>query len=177
MLFIACTRNYDSSCGDSKDNIIDENKLGFIDANVKSEETNLKEKAKYADMKPGESEMFERSFENAPPLIPHTTKGFFPVTIKNNACLDCHMPDKIAESGAREISPTHFANWRPKPQEIDGKYVIVNNEGLTNEKTGKLNNLYFNCSQCHVPQANVSVDIENLFTPEFREKHGLENHH
>jgi len=164
-----------SYCSDSHDNLIDENKLGIIDANVKSEETNLKEKAKYIDVKPGEGEIIDRAFENAPPLIPHTTDGFFPVTIKNNACLSCHMPDKIEESGAKQMSDTHFMNWRPQPEEKDGKFVIVKNEELTNEEVGKLNNSYFNCSQCHVPQANVTVDIENLFTPEFREEHGLEN--
>jgi len=141
---------------------------------MQSEETNLKEKAKYSDAQPGNVALIQRAFENAPPMIPHTTEGFFPVTMKNNACIGCHMPDKVKESGAKEISPTHLMNWRPKPIEKEGKYIIENNEGLTNEKIGKLNNSYYNCSQCHVPQAEVTVNIENLFTPEFREKNGIE---
>lgn len=163
------------SCGSNEDNLIDENKLGIIDASVKSDETNLKEKAKYPNTVPGQGEALERAFENAPPMIPHTTKGFFPITIKNNICLACHMPDKAKETGAKEISKTHFMNWRPKAEEINGKYTIVKNEELTNEKLDKLNNSYYNCSQCHVPQAEIKIDIKNLFTPEFREEHGLEN--
>ncbi len=164
-----------SHCDNVDDKLVDENTLGIIDANVKSEETNLKEKARYIDVKPGEGVMIDRAFENAPPLIPHTTDGFLPITIKNNACMSCHMPDKVEESGAKKMSGTHFMNWRPKIEEMEGKYTIVKNEELTNDEIGKLNNSYFNCSQCHVPQANITVDIKNLFTPEFREKHGIEN--
>ncbi|RLD84656.1 MAG: hypothetical protein DRJ10_00540 [Bacteroidetes bacterium] len=163
------------SCSDeAKNNYIDEDKLGFIDADLNSDETNLKEKAKYDDRQPGKTEEINRSFENAPPLIPHSTKGFFPIKIDNNICLSCHMPDKVEETGAREISKTHFMNWRPKPEEIDGIFRITENDSVATEQYDKLNNSYFNCSQCHVPQTNVTVNIENLFTAKFREKFGLE---
>ncbi len=65
-------------------------------------------------------------------------------------------------------------NWRPKPKEKNGLYKIAENDEVGLERSDKLNNSYFNCSQCHVPQTDIKVDIENLFTPEFREEFGLE---
>jgi len=162
------------SCGQKNDQSIDEDSLGIIDADVKSEETNLKSKAKFGDSKPGDSETLNRSFENAPPLIPHTTEGFLPIKIENNICLSCHMPDKVKETGAVAIPKMHFTNLRPALKEVNGKYEFANGDTLVREEKELLNNAYFNCNQCHVPQANISVDIKNLFTPEFREEFGLE---
>ncbi|SMO90254.1 periplasmic nitrate reductase subunit NapB [Saccharicrinis carchari] len=153
---------------------IDENKLGLIDADVKSEDTNLSEKPKYSESKPGSAELIDRAYENAPPMIPHTVNGFLPIKLDNNICLTCHLPDKAEESGAVPISSTHFANWRPQPVLEDGVYKTPASDSLTVQNMDRLNNQYFNCNQCHVPQATVSVDIENLFTPEFRQEFGLE---
>lgn len=163
------------SCShESSNNFIDEDELGFIDADLSSDDTYLKEKAKYADSQPGKTAEINRSFENAPPLIPHSTKGFFPIKIHNNICLSCHLPENAKETGARELSKTHFMNWRPKPEETDGLFSIAANDSVATKRFEKLNNSYFNCSQCHVPQTNVTVNIENLFTAKFREEFGIE---
>jgi len=159
----------------NKKELIDENELGIIDANVKSEDTNLKEKAEYTNTKPGKSEKFDRSFENAPPLIPHSIAGFLPIKKENNICFSCHMPDKVEKSGATAISSTHFTNLRPKMVEVDGTLQFEQkDEEVKVLELKTLNNAYFNCSQCHVAQTNATVNIENLFTPEFREEYGLE---
>ncbi len=162
------------SCNQKKEKSIDENTLGIIDADVKSEDTNLKEKAKFSDAQPGTAEVFNRAFENAPPLIPHTVEGFLPIKIENNICLSCHMPDKVEESGAVEIPKMHFTILRPALYEKNGVYYFADKDTLVREETDKLNNAFFNCTQCHVPQAKIRVDIKNLFTPEFREEFGLE---
>ncbi|MEN8115607.1 MAG: nitrate reductase cytochrome c-type subunit [Bacteroidota bacterium] len=159
------------SCSESKKQdkiLIDEDKLGFIDADVASEETNLKSKAEYEIAIPGESEVIERSFENAPPLIPHTTVNFFPITIKNNICFSCHLPEKAEEVGAIELPETHFTDLRPELEKKGGIYYTTFEGEVAISKTNNFDNAYFNCSQCHVPQAEVSADIENLFTAEFR---------
>jgi len=162
------------SCSQNVDESIDEDTLGIIDADVKSEETNLKAKAKFSDLKAGDSKTINRSFENAPALIPHSVEGFFPIKKENNICLTCHMPDKVEESKAIAIPKTHFTNLRPALKEIDGKYYFAKADTLVRMEIEDLNFAYFNCSQCHVPQAEISVDIKNLFTPEFREEFGLE---
>jgi cytochrome c-type protein NapB len=162
------------ACSQPKETKIDEDTLGFIDADLDSDETNFKMKADFNVDKPAAGNTIERAFENAPPMIPHTTAGFFPIKMDNNICLSCHMPDKVAESGAREISKTHFQSWRPSLKEENGKYSNPDNSEVFIEKMDVLNNAYFHCSQCHVPQANVTINIKNLFTREFRETFGIE---
>ncbi len=161
------------SCSQKRDTSIDENRLGIIDADVNSDDTNLKEKARFTDAKPGNAETFNRSFENAPPLIPHTVEGFLPIKIESNICLSCHMPDKVEETGAVAIPKMHFTNLRPALNEENGIYHFSQKDTLVRVEIDKLNNAFFNCTQCHVPQAKIRVNIENLFTPEFREKFGI----
>ena len=162
------------SCADNKKKeLIDDSKLGFIDASVKSEDTNLKRKARFMDETPGSGLTIERSFENAPPMIPHTTKGFFPIKIDNNICLSCHLPEFAEETGAIELPQTHFTYLRPQMKQDGETFYFENEEQLMKKELNKLNNSYFNCSQCHAPQADITVDIENLFTPEFRADRGL----
>jgi cytochrome c-type protein NapB len=162
------------ACNQAKEKKIDEAQLGFIDADLHSDETNFKMKANFNEDKPEVGVTIERSFENAPPMIPHTTAGFFPIKMDNNICLSCHMPDKVEESGAREISKTHFQTWRPQMDVKDGVYSNPKEDDKVYVKEVKdLNTAYYNCSQCHAPQADVSIDIKNLFTREFREQFGI----
>ena len=42
--------------------------------------------------------------------------------------------------------------------------LVSEKENLT-----KLNSAQFNCTQCHAPQAEISVDISNIFVPDFRD--------
>ena len=162
-------------CSHKKANdIIEDKQLGIIEADVKSEDTNLKSKARYVDSKPGESEKIERSFENAPPLIPHTTIGFFPIKKDNNICLSCHLPEKAKETGAVELPATHFTDLRPAMVEVDGVLEFEDESNIYIQELDEPNYAFFNCFQCHVPQTQVTINIENLFTPEFREEHGLE---
>ncbi len=104
---------------------------------------------------PGQAKRFERAYENAPPLIPHSVEGLLPITKNNNACLGCHDP-KVAKSvGATPISPTHFIDFF---QLIKGKVVKLN----------KLDPARWNCVQCHVPQANAKPLVKNTFKPDYR---------
>ncbi len=162
-------------CSHKKTNeIIEDEQLGIITADVKSEDTNLKSKARYGDAKPGEAETFERAFENAPPLIPHTTVGFFPIKMDNNICFSCHLPEKAEETGAVKLPDTHYTDLRPVMVEADGVLEFEDESQIHIQELDEPNHAYFNCSQCHVPQTRVTINIENLFTPEFREEYGLE---
>jgi len=166
-IFISCTEQ-------KKDNGIEDDKLGFIDADVTSEDTEFKYRAEYTLGRPGKSTKLERSFENSPPLIPHTTSGFFPIKIDRNICKSCHMPEKAKKVKAVPLPETHMSNIRPRLILVDGVYQNPK-EGVNVEKLTHLNNAYFNCSQCHAPQTEVKVDITNLFTPEFRQEFGISN--
>nr|WP_314564992.1 nitrate reductase cytochrome c-type subunit [uncultured Campylobacter sp.] len=115
------------------------------------------EEVKLADInwtKPaaGEAQRYERSFENAPPMIPHDLEGLIPITADNNMCVTCHMPEVAKDVGATPIPKSHLYSIRNK-KDLDGK--------LSDDR--------FNCTVCHVPQANVEAKFKNNFKPEYRD--------
>ena len=115
------------------------------------------EEVKLADInwtKPaaGEAQRYERSFENAPPLIPHDLEGLIPITADNNMCVSCHMPEVAKDVGATPIPKSHLYSIRSKK-----------------DLEGKLSDDRFNCTTCHVPQANVEAKFKNNFKPEYRD--------
>jgi cytochrome c-type protein NapB len=89
------------------------------------------------------SEREARNYPEQPPLIPHSTEGY-EVSIRGNKCLSCHARSRIRESQAPMISITHFSDR-------DGQFLA----SVSPRR-------YF-CTQCHVPQHNVKVPIENDF--------------
>ena len=128
--------------------VVTEEELGLRKENLYTEETKPV-KAVYTKAAPGTSKRFERAYFNAPPLIPHSVDGLLPITKNNNACLGCHMPDVAKSVGATPIPPTHFMDFR------------------TQKPLGHLAEQRYNCSQCHVPQANVQPLVKNNFQPDY----------
>jgi len=130
--------------------IVTEEELGLRKENLYTEKGILPVKADFKRPAPGQAQRFKRSYENAPPLIPHSVDGLLPITKNNNACLGCHMPEVAKSVNATPIPPTHFMDFR------------------TQKPLGHLAPQRYNCSQCHVPQANVKPLVKNEFQPEFR---------
>ena len=127
---------------------------------------------------PGTAKKIERSYVNAPPLIPHSVEGLLPITASSNQCLGCHMPDVAKSVGATPIPESHFTDFRPKTTlDKEGRIVkdgkVVENTSDIKiakfRKMKKLNPARYNCSQCHVPQANVKPLVENTFKPDFQD--------
>jgi len=163
LLCVAC----DNGTGDNT--WIDDDNIDMSDELLLSDESVLTDMPEYSKVRGGESETLERSFENAPPLIPHRVGGFLPIKADDNKCLRCHMPDKAPQFKAIPLPETHFTNYRPAVIEQDGKYIVDASEGEVVEKDlDHFNGAMFNCSQCHVPQAEVTVDIPNVFDPDYR---------
>jgi cytochrome c-type protein NapB len=129
----------------------------------------------YSKAAPGTAKKFQRSYVNAPPLIPHSVEGMLPITAASNQCLSCHMPDVAKSVGATPIPASHFASFRPVTKIGKNGEVIKEGKAVKNtsdvktviHKMDKLNQARYNCSQCHVPQANVKPLVENTFQPEF----------
>ncbi len=99
---------------------------------------------------PGDSTLKERSFENAPPVIPHNVDGLLPITTAENACIECHLPSEAEDAGATPIPASHLYDLRRNTQL----------EGLAGAN--------YNCTQCHAPQANTEALVENTFSPYYR---------
>jgi len=128
--------------------IYTEEELGLRKENLYNENT-VPVEAKYTTAAPGTAKTFERSYMNAPPLIPHSIEGLVPITKNNNACLGCHLPSVAPSVGATPIPPTHFMDFR------------------THKKLNHLAEQRYNCTQCHVPQANVQPLVKNIFKPDW----------
>lgn len=87
-----------------------------------------------------------RSYNTAPPMIPHTTKDMVPITRDFNLCKDCHVvPDMIGQKITQGV---------PVPAPVS-HYSDV--------KKGELYMGRWNCTQCHREQANVNALVVNTF--------------
>jgi cytochrome c-type protein NapB len=141
-------------------------------------------KIEYNRPAPGAAKRFARSYVNAPPLIPHSVEGLLPITAKNNACLGCHMPEVAKSMGATPIPESHFVDFRPTTKLDKNGQLIKDGKKVKNtsdvkiakfKKLKKLNPARYNCSQCHVPQANVKPLVGNTFQPDFINKKQMES--
>ncbi len=163
-------------CAAGTGNTISEESLGLRKTDLYSEDKVVPSEGKYSTAAPGTSKRFDRAYENAPPMIPHSVEGLLPITKNNNACLGCHMPDVAPSMGATPIPPSHFVNFRPQTKvgkngEVIKEGKVVKNTSDVKVVMHKQNKLYqgrFNCSQCHAPQADVKPLVKNNFTPDFR---------
>lgn len=99
---------------------------------------------------PGDSDLVGRSFENAPPMIPHNTEGLLPITADENTCAECHLPEAAEDLGATSVPASHLYDMRRDKQLED------------------LNPANYNCTLCHAPQIMQGVLVENDFDPYFR---------
>jgi nitrate reductase (cytochrome), electron transfer subunit len=86
-----------------------------------------------------------RNYVQQPPLIPHQIEGY-QINQKFNKCLTCHSWANYKAARATKISPTHFTDR-------DGV-------DLANVSARR----YF-CTQCHIPQQEVTPLVENSFQP------------
>jgi nitrate reductase (cytochrome), electron transfer subunit len=84
-----------------------------------------------------------RAYPEQPPIIPHSIEGY-QLSVNTNRCMTCHKREYTQGSGAPMISVTHF-------QTRDGQMLA----DVSPRR-------YF-CTECHVPQANVSPLVENRF--------------
>lgn len=100
----------------------------------------------------GEVTLLPTAFEEAPPQIPHTLEKMVPITLKKNGCLKCHDDQDLwgKEKDPQEPSPM------PKSHYVD----LHRAPDLVHDKV--LGSRYF-CLQCHVPQAEVALLIDNDF--------------
>jgi len=106
----------------------------------------------FAAEEPGDSELVERSFENAPPVIPHSVEDLLPITIDENTCVECHLPEEAESAGATAVPASHLYDMRRDKQ------------------LATLNPANYNCTLCHAPQAKTGDLVENTFEPDYRDE-------
>lgn len=162
--------------------VMSEESIGLRNTDLYTEgaET-VADRTEYIKKAAGESALIERSFENAPPMIPHTVEGMLPITINNNACTGCHVPGVAESLNATPIPKSHFTDYRPDTTLTKNGKMVKNGKMIENTSDIKtsakiLNSLSgtrFNCSGCHAPQSIATkAPIVNEFRAEFRVEGG-----
>ncbi len=179
--FFAAATVFMVGCTTTKQSISEES-LGLRTTDLYSEGADtVGDRTEYTKNSAGTSQIIERAFENAPPMIPHNVEGMLPITIDNNACTGCHTPAVAKSMGATPIPKSHFTNFRPDTTlsssgmiEKEGKAVDNTSDFKTvGKKLNQLSGTRFNCSACHAPQSVATKDpVVNEFQAEFREKGG-----
>lgn len=156
---------------------ISEESLGLRKTGIYGEQSTMPDKTQYGTSMAGSGHKIKRAFQDAPPMIPHDTEGMLPITINNNACIGCHMPDVAAAMGATPVPESHFLDMRPK-HNYDGKIFSKAIDNMKNETSVKkidhLSGARFNCSQCHAPQSQGDLAVPNTFEPIYTAKDGAE---
>lgn len=154
---------------------ITEESLGLRKTDLYSENTTSANKTEYITADAGTSTKFERAYQDAPPMIPHDVSDFLPITANNNACTGCHMPEIAPAMGATPIPKSHFLDMRPK-HNWDGKQFSKSIDNMKNEtdvkKLTHLSTARFNCSQCHAPQSQGNLAVENTFEAHYTREGG-----
>lgn len=178
LLSVAAIGLFAVGCATTGGTVSDES-LSLRKAPVHNENAVTPPKVTYTKAAPGQAKTFERSYVNAPPLIPHSVEGLVPITKNNNACLGCHLPSVAPSVHATPIPKSHFIDFRPTEVVKNGKLIkkgkIVAkvNGGANDVYAEHMNKLYpgrYNCTQCHVPQSNAKPLVENTFKPVFTGK-------
>ena len=171
ILISGCTMNktVDANAVASNE-VVTEASLGLRKTTIYAENTTAADKTEYVKDQPGTSTIFDRAFQDAPPMIPHTVEGYLPVTINNNACIGCHEPAVASAMGATAIPKSHFIDFRPK-HNFDGKIFTKSIDNMKNEVSvkpiKKVSGSRFNCTQCHAPQSNGNLAVESTFKAEY----------
>ncbi len=175
LLSVATIGLFAVGCATTSATVSDES-LSLRKAPVHTESVIKLQKVTYTKAAPGQAKTYERSYVNAPPLIPHSVEGLVPITKNNNACLGCHMPSVAPSVHATPIPKSHFIDFRPteviKNGKLvkEGKVVAKVNGGANDVYAEHMNKLYpgrYNCTQCHVVQANVKPLVANKFKPDY----------
>ncbi|WP_076536905.1 nitrate reductase cytochrome c-type subunit [Shewanella sp. UCD-KL21] len=84
-----------------------------------------------------------RNYPMQPPIIPHKIDGY-QIDLKVNKCMQCHSRSNTGNSQAPMVSVTHYMDRE-------------------NNFLASLSPRRYYCTQCHVPQLDAKLLVENDF--------------
>ena len=154
---------------------ITEASLGLRKTDLYTEDSTSAAKTEYRTAAAGSSAKIKRAFQDAPPMIPHDTDGMLPIKVGENQCTGCHLPEVASSMGATPIPVSHFTDFRPKHKVVNGVFqkAIDNYKNETSIVTkDRLQGARFNCSQCHAPQSQGNLAVENTFEAVYTKENG-----
>jgi nitrate reductase cytochrome c-type subunit len=99
---------------------------------------------------PGERPPLARPNKEAPPVIPHATADFLPITPTQNLCVDCHAIDGPKKKGEPTPVPaSHYVDLRQVPA----------------RKGEKVAGARWVCISCHVGRTDAPPAVRSTFRP------------
>jgi nitrate reductase (cytochrome), electron transfer subunit len=98
----------------------------------------------YTGKSPGSQKRVARTFSTQPPVIPHSIEGLDAITLQVNPCLACHGPENYKNVKAPKAADSHFKGR-------DGRIL------------SEVSAARYQCTTCHVPQANAKPLVANTF--------------
>jgi len=137
---------------------ITEASLGLRKTDLYSEDSTIAAKTEYRTSQAMGSTKIKRAFQDAPPMIPHDVEGMLPIKI-----------------GETPIPVSHFTNFRPNNKVVNGTFQKEVDNYKNEVSIKKVNHLYggrYNCSQCHAPQSQGNLAVENTFEPAYTSPDG-----
>lgn len=174
LLFVGCGNNATPASEAKVAKTVSEESLGLRKTDLYSEKSEtFGDEAKYNKNVAGAGYKIQRAFQDAPPMIPHDVEGMLPITISDNQCSGCHMPEVASSMGATPIPSSHFTNFRPKSVAQSGNNTSsANLSDISIKAESKLVGARYNCSQCHAPQSGDALAVENTFEADFTSADG-----
>jgi cytochrome c-type protein NapB len=102
----------------------------------------------YSEKMPGvgQPNLIARTFVGQPPMVPHSIEKYVPMTLEENACMECHQTEEIRGQKIPQIGESHFSK-------------------TLKTKAGKpaLEMSRFQCDSCHVPQVDAKELVDSRF--------------
>ena len=98
---------------------------------------------------PGEQAPLPRAYTIAPPRVPHAVQDFLPITLKQNACVDCHQVAEKKKGEPTPIPASHYTDYRNAPDRQGTKLVGARHV----------------CTACHVPTTDAPALVGSRFAP------------
>lgn len=94
----------------------------------------------------GEQILIARTYIGQPPLVPHSTEKYEPITAEDNGCLECHITDELRGKKLPKMGVSHFSK------------TVKDSEGNPVVEMSR-----FQCNSCHVQQVDAKPLVENVF--------------
>ncbi len=94
----------------------------------------------------GQPNLIARTFVGQPPMVPHTIEKYVPLTMEENACLECHITDELRGQKVPKVGESHFSQTLKRR---DGKPQVEMSR--------------FQCDTCHVPQVDAKELVDSKF--------------
>ncbi len=103
---------------------------------------------------PGQNDKLQRSYSDAPPMIPHAVDEYLPITTRNE-CINCHVnpPKAMIEAHISVVPDSHYV----------GRETSV--AGAPPASVRSVDRRFYQCSMCHAAQTDAPTLKGNTFRP------------